>query len=87
MTQRLILFSMNLKLILILIGGTCFCISSAAYIFVKFLLRPKDGQTWEQEHWDYEDQNPTIKRYDFWCRFILSVVVISMLLIFISISI
>lgn len=78
---------MNWKLILILVAGTCFCVSSGAYIFVKFALRPKEGQDWEQEHWDFEDQHPTIRRYDFWCRLLLSAVIVSMLLLFISISV
>ena len=77
---------MQWKIVLILIAGIGFCVSSAAYIFVKFALRPKDGQTWEQEHWDYEDLNPTIKGYDFWCRLLLSIVILSMLLLFVSIS-
>ncbi|MEN8128004.1 MAG: hypothetical protein ABFR90_09405 [Planctomycetota bacterium] len=78
---------MHWKIILILIAGSCFCVSSAAYIFVKFALRPKDGQAWEQEHWDFEDEYPAIKRYHFWCRFLFSTVVVSMLLLFIVISV
>ena len=72
---------------MILCAGTCFCLSSAAYLCVKFALRPKDGQSWEQSHWEFEDQHPAIKRYDFWCRVLFSAVIISMLLLFLSISV
>ena len=78
---------MHWKIVLILTAGIGFCISSAAYIFVKFALRPKAGQDWEQEHWDYEDDAPAIKRYNFWCRILLSAVIFSMLGLFIVISI
>jgi hypothetical protein len=77
---------MHWKIILILCAGTGFCISSAAYLFVKLALRPKDGQSWEETDWDYEDQHPVIKRYHFWCRILLSAVVVSMLLLFLGIS-
>jgi hypothetical protein len=78
---------MHWKIALILIAGTCFCVSSGVYIFVKFALRPKDNQTWKQEHWGIEDEHPTVKRYDFWCRFLFLAVIISMLLLFVVISI
>ena len=78
---------MHWKLFLILVAGVCFCISSVAYIFFKFALRPKDDQAWEREHWDFEDEDPGLKRYDFWCRILFSIVIISMLLLFVSISI
>jgi len=78
---------MNWKIILIVCAGTCFCVSSAGYLFVKLALRPKSGQSWEQNHWEFEDQDPAIKRYDFWCRILFSAVMISMLLLFLSISV
>jgi len=78
--------AMHWKIIMILCAGTCFCLSSAAYLFVKLALRPKDGQSWEQNHWEFEDQHPAIKRYDFWCRILFSAIIISMLLLFLTIS-
>ncbi|MHC5164854.1 MAG: hypothetical protein ACYSOI_05820 [Planctomycetota bacterium] len=71
---------------LILVAGSCFCLSSAAYLFVKFALRPKDGQEWENHHWDFEDDRPEIKRYYFWSKILFSAVIISMLLLFLMIS-
>jgi hypothetical protein len=79
--------AMHWKLILILIGGISFCISSGAFLFVKIILRPKSGQAWEENHWEFEDQDPGMKRYDFWSRISFIGVVISMLLIFIGISV
>ena len=78
---------MHWRIIMILIAGSCFCICSMAYIFVKFALRPKDNGDWEQVHWEFEDSHPEIKKYHFWCRILLSGVIISMLLIFIAVSV
>ena len=79
--------AMHWKIILILFAGTCFCVSSAGYLFVKFALRPKNGQAWEETGWDFEDQYPAVKQYNFWCRILFSAVAISMLLLFLSISV
>ena len=78
---------MNWKLILILVAGTCFCASSAGYLFVKIVLRPKQGGDWEEGHWEFEDQRPAVKRYHFWCRLLFSAVIVSMLLLFITLSV
>ena len=78
---------MNLKTILILVAGAGFCVSSVAYLCVKFALRPKSSQAWEQDHWGFEDHHPAIKRYHFWSRILFAAVIISMLLLFISISV
>ncbi len=79
--------SMNWKFALILVAGICFCVSSVGFLFVKIALRPKQGGDWEEEYWEFEDQHPTIKRYHFWCHLLLSAVIFSMLLLFISISV
>jgi hypothetical protein len=77
---------MHWKLILILVAGSCFCVSSVGYLFVKTVLRPKQGGDWEKDHWDFEDDRPEIKRYHFWSRILFSAVIISMLLLFLMIS-
>jgi hypothetical protein len=74
-------------MIMILCAGPCFCLRRAASFFVPLALRPKDGQEWEETAWDAEDPHPAIKRYHFWCRILFSAVVISMLLLFLSISV
>ncbi|MEN8126495.1 MAG: hypothetical protein ABFR90_01685 [Planctomycetota bacterium] len=78
---------MHWKLTLILSSGICFCLSSAGYLFVKIVLRPKSGGDWEEGHWEFEDQHTDIKRYHFWCRILFSAVIVSMLLLFIAISV
>ncbi|MHC4781631.1 MAG: hypothetical protein ACYSN8_04230 [Planctomycetota bacterium] len=78
---------MNWKLILILVAGTCFCASSVGYLFVKTILRPKRGGDWEEDYWEFEDQHPAMKRYHFWCRLLFSAVIVSMLLLFVTISV
>ena len=77
---------MHWKLLLILVAGSCFCLSSAAYLFVKFALRPKDGQDWEENHWEYEDDHPAMRRYHFWSRILFIAIIVSMLGLFIAIS-
>ena len=78
---------MNWKLFLILVAGTCFCISSAGYLFVKIILRPKQGGDWEENYWEFEEQDRSLVRYHFWCKITFSAVVISMLLWFITVTI
>ena len=78
---------MHWKIYLILVAGSCFCISSVGYIFVKIALRPKNGSDWEQTHWDVEDNHPELARYNFWCRVLFTAIIISMLLLFLSISV
>jgi hypothetical protein len=78
---------MNWKLFLILVAGTCFCISSAGYVFVKIILRPKQGGDWEENYWEFEEQDRSLVRYNLWCKITFSAVVISMLLWFITVMI
>jgi hypothetical protein len=78
---------MNWKLILILVTGTCFCISSVGYLFVKIVLRPKQGGDWEEYHWEFEEQDRSLARYHIWSKITFSAVIISMLLWFITLSI
>lgn len=77
---------MNWKLILILVAGTCFCVSSAGYLFVKIVLRPKQGSDWEEYHWEFEEQDRPLARYNLWCKITFSAVIISMLLLFIALA-
>ena len=78
---------MNWKLISILVAGTCFCASSAGYLFVKIALRPKRGGDWEECYWEFEEQYRPLARYNFWCKITFSAVIISMLLLFITLAI
>jgi len=77
---------MNWKLILILVAGSCFCISGAGYLFVKIALRPKPGDDWEAYHWEFEEQNRPLARYHFWSKITFSAVIISMLLLFMTLA-
>jgi hypothetical protein len=78
---------MHWKIILILIAGSCFLISSAAHIIVKFALRPKPDSDWQEVHWEFEDHDPALQRYQFWSRITFGAVIVSMLLLFILISV
>lgn len=84
---RLYTVLMNWKLVLILVAGTCFCISSAGYLFVKIILRPKQDGDWEDNDWEFEEQDRSLVRYHFLCKITFSAVVISMLLLFLTLSV
>lgn len=78
---------MHWKLILILIAGTCFCVSSVGFLFVKIALRPKRDEDLDAVYWEFEGQHPTLARYHFWSKIAFSAVIISMLLLFIALSV
>ncbi len=78
---------MHWKTALILCAGTCFFVSSAGYLFVKLALRPKGDRPWEENCPAFEEQDPALKRYQFWCGVLFSAVVFSMLLLFIAVSV
>ena len=78
---------MHWKVILILIGGTCFCVSSAAFFYVKIALRPKRNHAAEETFWEFEDRDPALRRYQFWCRILFTATILSMTLLFIAISV
>ena len=75
------------KIVLILIAGSCFLISSVAFIVVKITLRPKLDSDWQEVHWEFEDRDPALRRYQFWSRITFAAVIVSMLLLFVTISI
>ena len=78
---------MHWKIILILFAGSCFLLSSATYIAVKIVLRPKQDSDWQEFHWEFEDRDPALRRYQFWSRLAFGAVIVSMLLLFIAISV
>ena len=75
---------MHLKLLFMLISGTTFFLSTALFLYVRIALKPKHDDDWEQVHWEFEDQNPALKRYNLWHRIAFSAVVISMLALFLT---
>ena len=67
-----------------IVAGCCFLLSAGAFLYVKIALRPKSDDSWEQTYWEFEEQDPDLKRYQLWNRIAFSAVVISMLLIFLA---
>ena len=78
---------MHWKLILILVAGICFFVSSAGYLFVKIALRPKRDADLDEVYWEIEEQHPSLARYHFWCKITFSAVIISMLLLFLTLAV
>lgn len=78
---------MHWKLILMIVAGCCFLLSTGAFFYIKIALRPKRDASWEQTYWEFEEHDPALKRYQLWSRIAFAAVVISMLLIFLSVAI
>jgi hypothetical protein len=82
-----ILADMHYKTLLILASGVLFCLSSAGYLLVKVFLRPKDDSGLEEYYWEFEESHPDLKRYHRWSRIFFTGVIVSMLLLFVAISV
>lgn len=74
---------MHWKSALILLAGTLFCSSTAGYLLVKILLRPKDDDL-DGYHYEFEDHSPQLTRYEKWSRITFIGAVAGMLLLFVS---
>lgn len=75
----------NLKIILVLLAGPAFLIGIAGYLIVRLKLRPGSKEM-EETYWEFEDSHPAFRRYHFWSRLTLTLIVISMLLLFLVIA-
>ena len=76
---------MDLKILLLLLAGPCFLLGVGGYLFVRRRLRPDEKET-EETYYEFEEQHPAFRRYGFWSRFTLGLVVLSMLLLFLAIA-
>lgn len=77
---------MHWRLVFILMSGISFIASAAFFLFVKLVLRPKRDDHWEQVHWEFEEADPVLRRYQFWNRAALAAVAVSMLLVLLSVA-
>jgi len=68
-----------------LVAGTLFFISTAAHIYAKVRLRPRDDSDLDEYYHEFEDHHPGLARYNVWCRATLTGVIISMLLMFLAV--
>lgn len=75
----------NLKIILVLLAGPAFLIGIAGYLIVRLKLRPGDREL-EETYYEFEDSHPVFRRYHLWSRVTLTLVVLSMLLLFLAIA-
>lgn len=73
-----------MKILLLLIGGPLFLIASAAHIYVKINLRPKDDSGLDDYYWELEDAHPELKRYEKWSQITFITAIIGALLLFLS---
>ncbi len=76
---------MNLKILLLLLAGPAFLIGAGGYLFVRLRFRPDDQET-EEIYYEFEERHPVFRRYAFWSRFTLGLVILSMLLLFLAIA-
>lgn len=74
-----------LKTIMMFLSVPVFLIGTAGYWFVRLKLRPREKDM-EETYYEFEDRHPAFRRYEFWSRITLTLVVLSMLLIFLVIA-
>ena len=72
-----------MDILLYIIGGLLFIISTTAYIYVKFRLRPKDPDL-DNYYYEFEDTHPEVIRYTKWTRLTFTAVIMSMLLLLLA---
>lgn len=70
---------------MMLFSGLLFIVSTAAHIYAKVRLRPRDDSDLDDYYHEFEDRHPGLARYDAWCRVTLTGVIIAMLLMFLAI--
>ncbi len=75
----------NLKVILVLLAGPAFLIGIAGYLIVRLKLRPGPDEM-EETYWEFEDAHPAFRRYYLWSRITLTLIFLSMLLLFLAIA-
>ena len=68
-----------------LLAGVLFCVSTAAHIYAKVRLRPREDSELDDYYHEIEEQHPPLARYHKWCRVTLTGVIIAMLLMFIAV--
>ena len=73
--------------ILYIIAGPLFLISLASHIIVRICLRPKDDDDLDDYYYEFEDQHPAYAKYLKWSKITLTSAVISLLLLFIALTI
>ena len=73
-----------MKTILLLIAGPLFLLSLAAYIYVQIRLRPRPGSDWEDYYHEFEDQHPTLARYNKFSKITFAAAAIAALLLFLT---
>jgi len=78
---------MQYKTIVMLIAGILFCLGSAGYVVFKSILRSKDRNRIGEYNEMFEVDNPYFLKYQRWIRICFTVVIISMLLLFVCIAI
>jgi len=76
-----------MKTILLIIAGPLFLISLAAWLYVQIRLRPRPGADWEDYYHEFEDQHPTLARYNKFSKLTFTLTAIAALLLFLALVI
>jgi hypothetical protein len=76
-----------MKTILLIIAGPLFIVSLAAWLYVQIRLRPRPGDDWEDFYHEFEEQHPTIARYNKFSRITFTIAALAALLLFLALII
>jgi hypothetical protein len=73
-----------MKVIILLIGGLVFIVSTVAFLYVKIKLRPKQDSEVDEIYWEFEETDPDLARYNKFSQITFAGIVIGTLLLFLS---
>jgi len=73
-----------MKVIILLIGGLVFIVSTAAHLCVKIKLRPKQDSDLDEIYWEFEESDPQLARYNKLSQITFAGIVIGTLLLFLA---
>ena len=76
---------MPIKAGMIIFAGVLFIVSTAAHIYAKIRLRPREDSDLDDYYHECEDKHPDLARYNKWCSMTLAGVIVAMLLMFLAV--
>jgi hypothetical protein len=74
-----------MDVVLCIVGGPLFLISTAAHLYVRLRLRPKEDS--EDFYYEFEDQQPDVVWYEKWSRITFAAATVGVLLLFVAVVI
>ena len=77
---------MMIRDVIVIISGLLFVVSLVAYIIIRATMKPRIEDL-DDYYYEFEDQHPKVVKYESYKRVAITLAAISMLLLFISISV